>query len=61
MLILKVKDRIILKLISKKWHWEAWTGLIWLRIGTGGGLSGAVTNLSVQLTSGKILDQLRTC
>jgi hypothetical protein len=30
--------RIILKWIFKKWDGEAWTGLIWLRIGTGGGL-----------------------
>jgi hypothetical protein len=30
--------RIILKWILKKWDGEAWTGLIWLRIGTGGGL-----------------------
>jgi hypothetical protein len=44
-LILNVKDRIILKLFFKKWHWEAWTGLIWLRIRTGGRLSGAVMNL----------------
>jgi len=29
--------RIILKWILKKWDWEAWTALIWLRIGTGGG------------------------
>jgi hypothetical protein len=29
--------RIILKLIFKKWD-GAWTGLSWLRIGTGGGL-----------------------
>jgi hypothetical protein len=27
----------IIKNISKKWDWEAWTGLIWLRIGTGNG------------------------
>jgi hypothetical protein len=33
-----VDGRIILKLILKKWVWGAWTGLIWLRIGTGGGL-----------------------
>jgi len=26
---------IILKLIFKKWDGKAWTGLIWLRIGTG--------------------------
>jgi hypothetical protein len=30
--------RIILKWIFKKWVVEAWTGLIWLRIGAGGGL-----------------------
>jgi hypothetical protein len=29
--------RIILKWIFKKWDVEAWTGLIGLRIGTGGG------------------------
>jgi hypothetical protein len=29
--------RIILKWISKKWD-GAWTGLSWLKIGTGGGL-----------------------
>jgi len=31
------QERIILKWIIKKWDEEAWTGLIWLRIGTGGG------------------------
>jgi hypothetical protein len=30
--------RIILKWISNNWDGEAWTGLIWLRIGTDGGL-----------------------
>ena len=30
--------RIILKWIFKKWDEEAWTGLICLRTGTGGGL-----------------------
>jgi len=29
--------KIILKCIFKKWDGEAWTGLIRLRIGTGGG------------------------
>jgi hypothetical protein len=33
-----VDERIILKLIFKKWDGRAWTGLSWLRIGTGGGL-----------------------
>jgi hypothetical protein len=32
-----VDGKIILKLIFKKWDEEAWTGLIWRRIGTGGG------------------------
>jgi hypothetical protein len=30
--------RIILKWIFKKWDGGTWSGLIWLRIGTGGGL-----------------------
>ena len=29
--------RVILKWIIKKWDGDAWTGLIWLRIGTSGG------------------------
>jgi hypothetical protein len=32
------RRRIILKGIFKKWDGTAWTGSIWLRIGTGGGL-----------------------
>ena len=32
---LGVHGRIILKRIFQKWDREAWTGLIWLRIGTG--------------------------
>ena len=28
---------IILKCIFKTWDGETWTGMIWLRIGTGGG------------------------
>jgi hypothetical protein len=33
----KVDGRIILRWIFRKWD-EAWTGLIWLVIGTAGGL-----------------------
>ena len=32
-----VDGRIILKGVFRKWNEEAWAGLIWLRIGTGGG------------------------
>jgi hypothetical protein len=28
--------KMILKCICKKWDGEAWTGLLWLRIGAGG-------------------------
>jgi len=33
-----VDGRIILRCIFRKWNGGAWTGLIWLRIETGGGL-----------------------
>ena len=34
---LDIDGSIILKWIHKKWKGEAWTGLLWLRIGRGGG------------------------
>ena len=35
---LSVDGKVIFKLIFKKWDGRAWTGLISLRMGTGGGL-----------------------
>jgi len=32
-----IDGRIILRWIFRKWDVGTWTGLIWLRIGTGGG------------------------
>jgi hypothetical protein len=33
-----IDGRIILRWIFRKWDGGAWTGWIWFRIGTGGGL-----------------------
>jgi hypothetical protein len=35
---LEVDRKIILKWIFGKYGWKVWSGLIWLRIGTNGGL-----------------------
>jgi hypothetical protein len=35
---LGIEGKIILKWIYMKSDWEAWTGLLWLRIRTGGRL-----------------------
>jgi hypothetical protein len=34
----RIDGGIILRRIFRKWNWGSGTGLIWLRIGTGGGL-----------------------
>ena len=39
-----IDGRIILGWIVRKWARMAWTGLIWLRIGTGGGHLGECGN-----------------
>jgi len=33
-----VDGKIILRRIFRKWDGKVWTGLIWLRLGKGGGL-----------------------
>jgi len=33
-----IAARITVQWVFKKWDMRAWTGLIWLRTGTGGGL-----------------------
>jgi hypothetical protein len=48
--------RIILKLISKKWDRKVWTGLIWLRIGTGRVLVNALMDLLVPQNAGNFLN-----
>jgi len=35
---LGLDGKIILKCILKTWDGKSWTGLIWLRIGIGGGI-----------------------
>jgi len=34
----RVDGRIILRWIFRKWEGETWTGMMWLRVGTGGWL-----------------------
>jgi len=51
-----VDERIILRWIFREWDEGTWTGLSWLRIGTGGGQSVyAVTNLRVPQNAGNFL------
>jgi hypothetical protein len=35
----------LVKWITKKWDWEAWTGFIWLRTGTGWAVVSVTVNL----------------
>ena len=53
--------KTLLKWILKKWDGEAWTGLLWLVIGTGGGFSvNAVMNFGVPYNSGNFLIRRET-
>jgi hypothetical protein len=56
---LGVDGTIILKWILRKLDEEAWTGLIWLRIGTGGSCECGNEPL-VSIICGEFLDKLRT-
>jgi hypothetical protein len=52
---LDINGIILLKLISKKWD-GAWTGLIWLRLETGGGFCECGNEPSVSIKCGEFLD-----
>ena len=51
-----VDGRIILRWIFSKWDGGAWTGLIWLRIGTGGGSFKRCDEPSDSIKCGEFLD-----
>ena len=53
---LGVDGGVILKWILKKWDGEAWTGLLWLRIGTGGGRCECGNEPSGSVECGEFLD-----
>jgi hypothetical protein len=48
--------RVLLKWIVQKWDEGAWTGLIWRRIGTGGGLCKCGDGLSGSIKCGRFRD-----
>jgi len=52
--------RIILEWIFKKWDEEAWTRLIWLRVGKGG-VCECDSEPSGSMKYGEFLDWLMTC
>ena len=52
--------RIILRWLFRKRHVRAWTGSMWLRIGTGKGTCKCGNEPSVSTKCGEFLDWLRT-
>jgi hypothetical protein len=56
---LSVDGKITLKLIFKKWKWRAVTGLIWLRVRTGGGFCEDCNEPSGYVICGEFLDYVR--
>jgi hypothetical protein len=52
----RVDERIILRLIFRKWDVREWTGSNWLRIGTGGGPCECGNESSGSIKRGEFLD-----
>jgi hypothetical protein len=55
-----IDGRIMLKCIFSKWDGEAWTGLLWLRIGGGGGCLFCRNKRVGSIKCRELLDYLRT-
>ena len=55
-----VDGRIMLKWIFSKWDGNAWTGLLWLRIGVGGGGLFCSNKPLGSVKCRELLDYLRT-
>jgi hypothetical protein len=58
---LTIDGRTILKWVCRKQDGEGWTGLIWLRIGAGGGIFECGNEPSGSVICGEFIDYLRTC
>jgi hypothetical protein len=51
-----VDGKIILRWVFRKWDVGTWTGLIWLKIGTGGGTCECGEKPSGPIKCGEFLD-----
>jgi len=58
--VVGLDGKIILKYVLKKWNGKAWTGFIWIRIGTGGGACQCGNEPSGSIIRGEFLEKLRT-